>query len=112
MTEESEYAALKRSIDEWRSTRGHLPSVARVLAAAEKTLARLPHPVTGYVVAWVERHRDEPPRMMFSGVAGTREEAERFRNDVVRWTTSDIKIIEVTIDYKPPRNRNPLEQSS
>ena len=104
MTEESEYAALKRSINEWRSTQGYLPSVARVLDAAEKTLARLPRPVTGYVVAWVERHRDEPPRMRFSGEAETREEAERLRNDVVRWTTSDIKIVEVTLDYVPPRS--------
>lgn len=110
MTEETEYQKLKRSIAEWRNGAGHLPSVSRILDAAEKTLARMPHPVTGYVVAWVERHPVEPPRMAFSGVAGTREEAERLRNDVVRWATSPTKIIEVTIDYTPPRSRATLEQ--
>lgn len=45
MTEETEYEALKRSIDEGKRSMGHLPSVKRVLDAARAHLETLPKPV-------------------------------------------------------------------
>lgn len=102
MTEETEYQKLKRVIDEYRDD--YRPSMQRLVAAAEKTLARMPQPVTGYVVAWVEQCRNaKSPVMRVSGVMDSRTLAENFRDGVAgRWTTSLVKIIEVTLDYTPP----------
>lgn len=110
MTEETEYQKLKRSIAEWRSARGELPSAQRVLDAAERELARMPQPVTGYLVCWLERRGNDRPELNAALPVASRAEAEQIRTGVLRWTTSEPKIVEVTIDYTPPSRSRTLEQ--
>lgn len=104
MTEETEYQKLKRSIDEWRNASiSSMPSITRILDAAERELARMPQPVTRFILCWLEP-REKAPVMRSSTPYETREKAERARIDVMQWITNEPKIVEVTLDYTPDRS--------
>lgn len=104
MPYETEYDKLKENIREWRASSGHIPSVMRILDAAEKTLNRMPQPVRGWLLVWPERHGSGKPKLKVSSyVYETEEAARQSRVDAVRWSCGDIKVVEVVCEYQPRR---------